>query len=431
MNEFLVAAGAAVLLVALLFIWPIWRAKRLAGLASMPEQAGDQRSSENLALYREHTTELDNERRLGRIDQAQYDRLVAELQRNFLADQKGEKQRPLHRRGGAVLLLALLVLVLASGWMYLNQGSSGDVLFAQMQQQLERDNMELMRAGQMPEAKATRELVSAIEARLKNQPDNAQYWYLLGRYGSQIGDFDAAERGFREVYQRAPADPGNASALAQAIFLGNGNQINDEIKFLIERALEVDAKDTTALGLAGISAFEQQQFADAARLWGTAVNLTPEGAPGREALMAGVVRAREEARQRGQSVAGAATNTADSRSTSEASWTIPVTVSLAPDLQLPQGATLFLYAREYQGSPMPLVVTRLAATQFPATIVLDETMAMTSADRLFAKGQVEIVARISKSGQVSATAGDLQGLRGPLPIDDLPNPIEIVIDTQL
>ncbi|WP_041523259.1 c-type cytochrome biogenesis protein CcmI [Gilvimarinus agarilyticus] len=431
MSEFLLAAGAALFLVALIFIWPVWRAKRLSGLVFAPQSGNDQRSSENLALYREHTAELDNELRLGRIDQAQYDRLATELQRNFLADQKGEGERPLHQRGGAILLAALALLVLASGWMYLNQGSSGDVLFAQMQQQLERDNMALMRAGEVPGAEPTRELVAAIEARLKNQPDNAQYWYLLGRYGSQIGDFDAAERGFREVYQRAPADPGNASALAQAIFLGNGNQINGEITFLVERALELDGEDTTALGLAGISAFEQQQFAEAAKLWGTAVNLTPEGAPGRQALMAGVVRAREEAQQRGQSTDSDATQTSETSTSGEASWTIPVAITLAPDLQVPEGSTLFLYAREYQGSPMPLVVTRLPAAQFPATIVLDETMAMTSADRLFAKGQVEIVARVSASGQVTPAAGDLQGLRGPLAIDDLPNPVEVVIDTQL
>jgi cytochrome c-type biogenesis protein CcmH len=65
------------------------------------------------------------------------------------------------------------------------------------------------------------------------------------------------------------------------------------------------------------------------------------------------------------------------------------------------------------------------------TIVLDETMAMTSTDRLFAKGQIEIVARVSQSGQVSAAPGDLQGLRGPLAIDELPEPLEITIDTQL
>ncbi|WP_339615088.1 c-type cytochrome biogenesis protein CcmI [uncultured Gilvimarinus sp.] len=430
MSEFMLAAAAAVLFVVVVFIWPTWRARRLAGASGEAVQAGDQRTDENLALYREHVAELESELRLGRIDQAQYDRLTAELQRNFLADQGVDSERPLNRRGGSILVVSLLLLVMASVWMYLSRGSSGDVLFSQMQQELERDNMALMQAGQAPDPERTRELLEAIEARLVNHPENTQYWYLLGRYGSQIGDFDAAERGFREVYQSAPADAGNASALAQAIFLNNGNQLNDEVEFLVARALEVDPKDTTALGLAGIIAFEQQEFAEAARHWGAAVKLTPEGAPGRQALMAGVARALKEAEQHGQSVAGVK-KSGQAEPASESSWSIPVTVSLAPDLELPKGGTLFLYAREYQAGPMPLVVTRLPATQFPMTIVLDETMAMTSTDRLFAKGQIEIVARVSQSGQVSAAPGDLQGLRGPLAIDELPEPLEITIDTQL
>ncbi|WP_049721718.1 c-type cytochrome biogenesis protein CcmI [Gilvimarinus polysaccharolyticus] len=428
MSEFMLATAVLLLFVVGVFIWPVWRAKRITGIDGAAVQAGDQRNDENLALYREHAAELDNELQLQRIDQAQHDRLVAELQRNFLADQSVDAERALNRRGGSILLVGLLALVIASGWLYIARGSSADVLFSQMQQQVERDNIQALRSGDTPDAAPTRELIKAIETRLLNQPENTQYWYLLGRYGSQVGDFNAAERGFREVFNRAPVDSGNASALAQAIFLNNGNQINDEIEFLVGRALEVDAKDTTALGLAGIIAFEQQNFADAARFWGTAVNATPEGTPGRQALLAGVARAHAQAQQRGQLPK---VTKAEQTSSSAVEWSVPITLSLAPELELPAGATLFLYAREYQGSPMPLVVKRLPAPQFPATIILDETMAMTSVDRLFATKQIEIVARVSLGGQVSAAPGDLQGLLGPLQIDALPEPLNIQIDTQL
>lgn len=429
MSEFMAAAAVLLALVVAVFIWPVWRAKRIIAVNPSTTQGSAQRSDENLALYREHLAELDSELAQQRIDQAQHDRLSAELQRNFLADQDAASERAFNLRGGSILLLSLVLLIVFSGWLYLSRGSSADVLFSQMQQKLELANMQAFRDGKSPDAQPTRELISAIESRLERHPENTQYWYLLGRYGSQVGDFSAAERGFRGVYQRAPSDPGNASALAQAIFLNNGNQINDEIDFLVTRALVVDDKDTTALGLAGIMAFERQEFADAARLWGTAVNQTPEGAPGRDALMSGVARARAEARRQASASGEAKDEQPATQET--AGWSIPVTVSVAPELQLPADGTLFLYARAYQGSPMPLVVTRLPAAQLPTTIVLDETMAMTNVSDLLAQGSIEIVARVSVSGQVAAAAGDLQGLLGPLQTDKLPETLTVVIDTQL
>jgi cytochrome c-type biogenesis protein CcmH len=427
MSAFLLAAAALVVLLLGVFIWPIWRAKRFAVGEVTPS---NQRSAENLGLYHEHVAELDRELSQQRIDNSQYQRLVAELQRNFLADQDRLAERPLNRRGSLVLIVSVIVLVVVSGWLYISRGATGDVLFAQMQQQLERDHYAQRQAGQAPDAQATRELVAAIEARLVNQPDNAQYWYLLGRYASQIGDYKAAQRGFRQVYQRSPSEPGNASALAQAIFLSNGNQLTEEVSFLTERALEVDPKDTTALGLAGINAFEQQDFAAAARHWGRAIKLTPEGTAGRQALMSGVARALKEAKARGQDLAAGSHTSAKSEGEPH-NWSVRVQLSVAADLSVPADATLFVYARAYQGSPMPLVVTRLPVGQFPATITLNETMAMTSTDRLLSGGPIELVARISQSGQVSAQAGDLQGLLGPLDMAELPDPVQLSIDTQL
>ena len=58
---------------------------------------------------------------------------------------------------------------------------------------------------------------------------------------------------------------------------------------------------------------------------------------------------------------------------------------------------------------MPLAVKRLPAANFPLTVVLDDSLAMSPAARLSSASVVDVVARISQAGQPVAASGDLQG----------------------
>lgn len=415
MNELYIGAFLLTLLALASVLWPMRRR------ALVDSAATEAREEENVQLYREHHRELERSLAEGGIDQEQYQRLELELKRNLLADQAAIEQRRYQNKGRPLLLVTAALLVVGALWWYLERGSAADVELTRLQQQVAMDNFAAMQAGQQPDIEPTRALIQAIEARLKSRPDNTRYWYMLGRYASQVGDYQRAETGFRKVYEQSPNDPGAASELAQAIFLGNGNRINDEVNFLVDRALEGDSQDTTALGLAGIRAFEARNFRDAERYWLRAVESTPEGAPGRQALMAGVARARSE-----QGADGAPAPVSDS-----ASWQIPLTVSLAEGLEAPAGATLFVFARQYNAGPMPLAVYRGPVPQFPESIILDETMAMTTKDRLMQEGQIELVARISSSGQAMPQPGDLQGSLGPLDMGALPEQITVKISERL
>ncbi|WP_020209608.1 c-type cytochrome biogenesis protein CcmI [Gilvimarinus chinensis] len=419
MTVFIVGAIALSLVTVTCVLWPLFARKQR-------KQAHGHRLAENVALYREHEQELAQSLAAGEIDQVQFDKLVLEAKKNLLSDQPSSSAG--YQHGGRWLLLAVAsIAVVVSAVLYLARGASGDVAFTHLQRQVLEDNFLAMQAGESPDPTGTRELIDLVQSRLERHPDNTQYWYLLGNYASQLGDFTLAEKGYREVYQRVPNEPGSASELAQVLFLGQGNRMSEEISFLTNKALEVDADDTTALGLAGIRAFEQQNFAAAAQYWQRAAELTPPGAPGRQALMAGVERARAEA-QGGKAEPALKSDTNSSAQGGQ--WNIPVEVSLADNLQVPAGSTLFVFAREYQGSPMPLAVYRAPAGKFPQAVTLDESMAMTSAERLLQEGQIELVARLSLSGQAMPQSGDLEGRVGPLDMADLPAGIRLIIDTR-
>lgn len=87
------------------------------------------------------------------------------------------------------------------------------------------------------------------------------------------------------------------------------------------------------------------------------------------------------------------------------------TVTLAPALaqRVRPRDTLFIYARAVDGPPMPLAVIRKQVKDLPFTFVLDDAMAVWPEARVSAFPRVVVTARVSRSGEGKAVAGDLEG----------------------
>jgi cytochrome c-type biogenesis protein CcmH len=90
--------------------------------------------------------------------------------------------------------------------------------------------------------------------------------------------------------------------------------------------------------------------------------------------------------------------------------------------------TVFVLARAVNGQPMPLAVQRLQVKDLPTQVVLSDAMAMTPEFTLSSAGQVELLARVSISGQPQAQPGDLQGRLQPVNVSSQEASIELVID---
>jgi cytochrome c-type biogenesis protein CcmH len=88
---------------------------------------------------------------------------------------------------------------------------------------------------------------------------------------------------------------------------------------------------------------------------------------------------------------------------------------------------VFIFARAVQGPPLPLAVKRVRVRDLPLEFALDDSMAMAPGMNLSAHPRVVVGARISKSGQPTAQAGDLQGLSAPVTNDA--KGVSVVIDS--
>ena len=258
-------------------------------------------------------------------------------------------------------------------------------------------------------------MVDKLAQRLKEKPDDATGWLMLGRSYSVLGRFDDA----LPAYAKAVALRGNDASMladyADALAVKNNGQATSETDALVARALAADPKHLKALALAGTSAFERGDYAGAVRYWETMAQGLPPESPDTPRLQASLA----EARKRGglaTSPAPTAPPPVAAAATAAAGTSVSGTVTLAAALAAKASPTdtVFIYARAAQGPRMPLAVFRAQVKDLPITYQLDDSMAMAPTAKISGVAQVVVSARISKSGNAIPQPGDLAGESAPV-----------------
>ena len=77
---------------------------------------------------------------------------------------------------------------------------------------------------------------------------------------------------------------------------------------------------------------------------------------------------------------------------------------------------------------MPLAAKRLTVADLPVSLVLDDSLSMSPDALLSSADQVEVIARISASGEPRPAAGDLSGMISPVAVHDQVDILELSID---
>jgi cytochrome c-type biogenesis protein CcmH len=93
--------------------------------------------------------------------------------------------------------------------------------------------------------------------------------------------------------------------------------------------------------------------------------------------------------------------------TAQVSGTIEISPKLAA--KAPEGATLFIYAKQPNTPGPPLAVMRMRAEHWPIKFTLSDANAMVPGRNLSNAQTVQIEARISRSGEALPQSGDLVG----------------------
>ncbi|MGB0732704.1 MAG: c-type cytochrome biogenesis protein CcmI [Pontibacterium sp.] len=411
------------ILAAIFVLLPVWRAIKQKNAAV--EDTAD-RKQLNIAIFRERLAELEAERESGSLAESEFDQLKVELEKSLLLDAQASTEEV---EIGTVTtpqvmtaaLLACIVVVSGLG-LYNHFGRAADLELA------------LNQAPHAPlkQPETIEEALDMLKMELANNPNDAEGWYLLASTYINAQRFDEGVEAFSKVLALLPEDaPQYAGVLgqyAQAKYFANGNQMNDDIRGLIDRTLAADPYEISAIGLKGIEAFEAGEYQAAIDQWTKGLVNADGGAA--DSLRAGI----NEARKRLEST-GAQVVTENSERQKEAEPAdvnkaeIKVLVTVADELitRLEPDQALFVFARPI-GARMPLAAERLSVNDMPAVITLNDTKAMSPQMVLSQFDTVEVTARISLTGQAIPTKGDMFGTVKPVNTRGNNHVIQLVID---
>lgn len=395
-------------------------------------QARTDQRNQNLLAYRSRMAELDAEYAAGILDEANYQQLKEELVGSLLDDVPDADQAELtatqpverHTSSRVVALASLILVPVLAVLLYQHWGAMDDVerYLAMQEDSLDAGD----RAARMTE------LVGQLRERLEANPDNPDGWAMLGRSYMRLERYPEAARAFERLAAQVEERQAQAVAWglsAQAWFFDSRGAMTERVTTAINKALELNPDEVNALGLLGINAFSEEDYEGAIGYWQRIAEVAPDH-PQLESIRQGIAEAYSRL---GREVPESLSTQADD-AVSARGVTVRVELSEAFAGQIPDDAVLFVFAREAgtRNTP-PVAVARLRAADLPAEVRLDDRMAMAPTARISDTREVEVAARLSRSGNATPQAGDWQGaLAAPLTVSAEPgSPAVLVIDQQL
>lgn len=239
-------------------------------------------------------------------------------------------------------------------------------------------------------------LIERLAAHVAQQPDDVDAWLLLARSYYTAARFAEALPAFERAFALKPPEAGPLADYADARTAHADGKSDPLAHQAIERALAQDGAHVKALWLAGSFAFNDRHFDSAIAYWNRLLPLLPAES--------------EESRRLRAALAEAKAQVGNVQPVGIVPR-ITGTVSVAPHLHnsIDRGGTLYVFARRLNGAPMPLAVFKTIPHRWPVAFTLDESMGVMGGARLGDHEQVEIVARISQSGQAIGQRGDMEG----------------------
>jgi len=409
-----VLALALTLLVGLWLTRPLWRTGRARAI---------DREGANVQAFHSRKAEIQRELDAGLIDAETADAMARELEAGLIGSAQPEAVREDATRSvrSARLGLAMglgLICALAAVVLY---GLAGSWRIANWVDLSHRD-------PKTARALAIADDMGRLEKRLASHPDDLDAAGALAQYYlAQDRPADAIPL-LAEVNAKGGENPDWLVAEGEArLAVSAPDQPDPLARARFDQAATLAPGHPRAQWYAGLSALQAGDFAAARDHWRALLALdVPDSV--RDVLETRVaeIEARIGPSDAGPTPGGGAgaAGAADIR--------IELAVQLTDGLsaQVRDGDTLFVFAQIPDGPPMPLAVYRGLASELPARIVLDDSLAMTPAARISQHDRWQVTARISHSGQAQPASGDLQGAR-VIGRAELGGPIDLVIDTQL
>ena len=266
------------------------------------------------------------------------------------------------------------------------------------------------------------EMVQALDARLQENPDDPEGWKMLARSYMQIGDLPKAIGAFEKAVELEDSSNGETLiSLGEAILMNDQSAGAGRAGQLFETGLAMNPGNPRALFYAGLAAAQRGDVALAADRWETLLAQSPP--PEIEDLLR-----RRISEWRGVPVDARDVPVAP---VAEPAAVVSIDIRISDDAAaaISPSSSVFVIARDPAQPSPPLAVARRRVEDLPTVVSMSDADAMVQGRILSAYESLEIIVRVSASGQPAAQPGDWFGrsLFSPAEGDS----IAIVVDRQV
>lgn len=400
MTVFIIGAAVAVLLVLALMLRPFFR---LSGSTHASQR------QLNAAILREQLAKLEQDLADGTLRQEDYAQARAEVQRRVLEDTREADAVPTLRAPRRTLAGVALLVPLAAIALYVITGNPGS-----------------LSATSVAQPAATPQdierMVQTLADKLAQDPGNLKGWAMLARSYKVMGRPVEAEKAFEKAGAFIDDDAQLLADYADVVATNANGNLSGKPAALLEKALKVDPNNGMALWLAGTAAMNEKKYDLTLALWDRLEKQLQPGSEDAQTLQGAINEVRGLAGKgpapASTAVASAGLNAAIAPAASSAApaaaapaaagGSVSGTVELAPALKARAAPTdtVMVIAR-VPGTRMPVAVLRVHASDLPLKFTLDDSLSMSPQALISAAKEVDIEARISKSGMAVPEPGDL------------------------
>lgn len=242
------------------------------------------------------------------------------------------------------------------------------------------------------------EAIVQLQRHLREEPGNIEGWVLLGRSQMTAGEFAQARDAFAQAWKLQPGDPDLAVEYAESMLrTAPDRRFPPEAVQLLEQALARQPGNQRALFFLGMQQLQDAQPASAAQTWEKLLPLLDGEAA--DALRPQIDLAR---------AAGGLPPLPPTTAAAGPGVTVEVRLDPALASTVKPGEVLYVFARLPGGAGPPLAVKRLTADALPLEVRLTDADSPMPAARLSGQDRVQLVARLSRTGDVARRSGDIE-----------------------
>jgi cytochrome c-type biogenesis protein CcmH len=375
---------ALLIAIALCFLLiPLW-------LKAKPIAQNDE--SINILLAQNKMQVLNDELANGIITQIQFDALQNELMLHLHQDLVSSSAHSIDDTKGRWLALPIAVFVpLLALAIY---SVKGDLRAF--------DTSTVTAAGTPKTAADINAMVEKLAQKMAQNPQDPQGWIMLARSYKVLKRYPDAVSALRKARALLGDEPQTLLQLADVIAMQNGGSLLGEPTELVANALALDANNDMGLWLYGLANAEEGKFGEAIDNWKKLQTHYKTNDADYTEVQKLIDQAKEAL---GEKVESAKDETTPSSSSGKS---LHLAVALDDKFKSAVSAEdyVFIYAQPAQGGKMPLAVVKKQVKDLPIDITLDDSMAMMPNMTISSVANVQVSARVSKSGNASPQSGE-------------------------